>query len=575
MLELPQKFQNDIQGNTTNLIPLVVIDNRLFLSTNECSLDNHYLPLLSSLGSIRESIDISNKNFQTSNVNLEFYNYEYLDMTLSHKLFSPSVMNKPLTIYLKSQSAETLDDCLMIYTGFIRDIQENNKIVSIDVEDKTQDILDIDLPQEFVRDDIGLPEKYNNKRVPLVYGYVDKAPCVYYNIISSDSEDANSKYSITPDNSFLNQIIRPYVFENDVYLEIKQNASLFSEQSQGTLYESLDREQYTIFETGNRILIDKSIDNYDPTSDEFSSVQSVNGSPISYNFVEVSQESPLTFSGGTYSLLYRENGQRVTARSKIEMYEDLESTNTTRNTIGSYLDVKDFSNMPSYIADGELWAWGRAGFTFVDGVSLSPFQPAGDNLINFESNNFCSESALLKDLAVNETVNKDITGTLQLTFNLETIAELHANISGTNPQSYPHLILKWTDGSSTIWDISANDENNGIFIKDGTTDPINTKNIVNNILSIGCRRYSNGEFIFQNQNGTLQYLKINNLILNRTAIMNNFSNYDLYAEVNGRVDRLQNSVGFYTGEQQQATVSTGNVVGFSSTSSGSSGGGGY
>ena len=57
--------------------------------------------------------------------------------------------------------------------------------------------------------------------------------------------------------------------------------------------------------------------------------------------------------------------------------------------------------------------------------------------------------------------------------------------------------------------------------------------------------------------------------------MNNFSNYDLYAEVNGRVDRLQNSVGFYTGEQQQAEVSTGNVVGFSATSSGSSGGGGY
>ena len=166
MLELPHKFENDIQGNTTNLIPLVVIDNRLFLSTNECSLDNHYLPLLSSLGSIRESIDISDKNFQTSNVNLEFYNYEYLDMTLSHKLFSPSVMNKPITIYLKSQSAETLDDCLMIYTGFIRDIQENSKMVSIEVEDKTQDILDIDLPQEFVRDDIGLPEKYNNKRVP-------------------------------------------------------------------------------------------------------------------------------------------------------------------------------------------------------------------------------------------------------------------------------------------------------------------------------------------------------------------------------------------------------------------------
>ena len=57
--------------------------------------------------------------------------------------------------------------------------------------------------------------------------------------------------------------------------------------------------------------------------------------------------------------------------------------------------------------------------------------------------------------------------------------------------------------------------------------------------------------------------------------MNNFSNYDLYAEVNGRVDRLQNSVGFYTGEQQQAEKSTGNFLGFSATRSGSRGGGGY
>ena len=44
MLNLPQKFQNDIQGKDTYLVPLINIDDRIYLSTNKISLDNNYMP---------------------------------------------------------------------------------------------------------------------------------------------------------------------------------------------------------------------------------------------------------------------------------------------------------------------------------------------------------------------------------------------------------------------------------------------------------------------------------------------------------------------------------------------------
>jgi len=566
MLELPQKFENDIQGNTTNLIPLVVIDNRLFLSTNECSLDNHYLPLLSSLGSIRESIDISDKNFQTSNVNLEFYNYEYLDMTLSHKLFSPSVMNKPITIYLKSQSAETLDDCLMIYTGFIRDIQENNKMVSIEVEDKTQDILDIDLPQEFVRDDIGLPEKYNNKRVPFVYGYVDKAPCVFYNIITSE-QSGGYKFSITPDNFFLNQIIRPYVFVDDVYMEIKQNANLFSNFSQGTLYSNVDAEQYIILD--NRIIIDKTTtsDNYANSPSEI--IPSMQSSPIGHNFVEIIHNAEVVFAGGTHNLYHQKDGEAYVKNSiPIKMFSDIESqipTNLLNNP--AYLDVKDFSDIPDDFALGEFWFWGNnTSDNFLDYFNIY-----GENIINFEAKEFCSESNILKELAVTDTTNKDIRGQVNLEWSMESkITDF--NLPYNN---LPYLMFQWKDISATLWNINSSDKQNDIYVKNGTTQNRTSSNISNNIFSIGQRQLYDGDWTLIPQNGAMEYLKVNNLNLIRQAILNNFTSYSVFAELNGRVDRLQNSIGFYTGEQQQATVTTGNVVGFDATSSGSSGGGGY
>ena len=102
MIELPQKFKTDTEGKETFLVPLVVIDNQIYLSTNKINLENSYEPLLKSVGNIRQSIDIYDKKFKTSSVTMQFYNYDYNNTTLSVRLFNPSVLNKKLDIYYKS-----------------------------------------------------------------------------------------------------------------------------------------------------------------------------------------------------------------------------------------------------------------------------------------------------------------------------------------------------------------------------------------------------------------------------------------------------------------------------------------
>ena len=543
MLNLPQKFQNDIQGKDTYLVPLINIDDRIYLSTNKISLDNNYMPLVKDLGSISESIDVNKKNFRISSIRLSFYNYEYNDTVLSHELFSPSVMNKKLTIYFKSQSADNIDDCLLVYSGYIKDIKENADLVTIEIEDKTEDTLHKDLPLEFVKDDIDLPDKYKNKRVPMVYGYVEKAPCVYYNLYTSALENGSTKYSITPDSFAIGSIVNPSVLDNDTYLTIRENATLFAEQSEGTLYESIPTQQFVV--ASNMIFVDKNVSNY-ATNDFEGNISSVNTSPIGYNYVEIENKSDVVFSGGSYTIRYQENGFKEKT-TPIQMFDDVNSETPSTKIDGAYLDVKNFTDMPSFIADDEYWAWGKIGFYQLDETELFPYQPVGENIINFEAKEFCTESSVLKELDIDGEESKELKQIVTLEFDLETIAELHGNIVGANAISYPRLFFKWTDNTSEIWDIDDSDQINDIFVKSGVTDNLYTKNITNNIFTIGCREFVNGEFVFRNQNGTLQYLKLNELKINRVAILKDFIKYEIYADVNGRVDDV---AGTYTGTAQ-------------------------
>ena len=546
MIDLPDKFKLDIESKVFDLTPLVIIDNRIRLSTKKVFVEQNFDPLIKKVGSINQSVDASEKKFKISSVNIDLFNIDYSEspsnQTFSEKLFNPSIMNKKVEIYHKSQSGESLGDCLKVYSGFVKDIKERTDFLSIRVEDRAEKTLHRKLPIEYVRDDIDLPDKYKNKRVPMVYGYVNNAPCVYYNIYQSALENGSNKYAITPDSFAIQLIENPKIFDNNIYLNIRKTCYLFSQQSEDTLYETSVKDQFSIL--SNMILVDKHL-NVDTVSQGGtpSNFNSYDATPIAYNLVEVIHKSPVVFSGGTYDLHYSEGGGLGEKRSaNVQMFQDTTGNTPSTTVNGSYLDVKDFGEIPEEIADAEYWLFGNQSRVE---TNLGYDNIYGETIMNFEATEFASENKITQFLPT-ASGEQPIKGYVTLEYDLE--AEVLGIVGNTE---FPHLFFRWADQSQEIWNVGSNDEESGgIFKKSSSTTPnTTTSNLSNKIFSITQRELNinSGNWVLQNQSDGFKYLKINNLEVERYAILNDFISYDIYADVYGRVD---NVAGSYTGTEQ-------------------------
>ena len=548
MIQLPEKFAQDIQGKDTYLVPLIIIDNRLFLSTSKVTLDNQYYePLVKSLGKIKASIDTQDKKFKISNTSFSLYDYKYNNKYLSDRLFSPSVINKSIQIYYKSQSSESLDDCIKVYTGYIKSI-EGSDILNIEAEDKSEKTLHKTLSVQTVRDDIDIPDRYKNKKVPMVYGFVDKAPCVYHDLYSSALEDGASRYSITPDLFFIGGMgeaedMNTYIFIDDVYLNIRHFSDRFSSESVDTIYENTSKQQYLML--SNKILIDKTI-SIEDSSTVGDPVESLNASAIAYNMVEVEQIADVNFTNGIYNLYYRKEGSEDKKVSlNIKCYKDLNTLEPSTSILDKpYLDIKDFGNTPQDLSDSEYWFWGSnassGDLNFPDYENIY-----GESIINFEALPFCNESNILTELPIDSDGDKkDIKGEVDLRYSLET--KIHEYEYPA--QVLPYLLFRWSDFATTVWNVNSNDlDGNNIYSESDDVQNRTTRNISNNLFSIGQRKREDGKWVLHGQNGSMEYLKINELKLKRVAILKDFIKRDIFANVSGRVDNIE---GTYTGVYQ-------------------------
>ena len=66
----------------------------------------------------------------------------------------------------------------MVYQGIIRRITHDYSKARIELEDLTEQKTHKNLPQESLGDGDNIPDKYKNKPIPMVYGHVEKSPCV-------------------------------------------------------------------------------------------------------------------------------------------------------------------------------------------------------------------------------------------------------------------------------------------------------------------------------------------------------------------------------------------------------------
>ena len=537
MLDLPQRFILDTQGKDSYIIPIINIDDRIYLSTSIVNVsDVVFQPLLKNMGSIRESIDIEKKNFKISSINLSLYNYKYADEYLSDVIFTPSVMNKKITIYMKSQGAKTFDDCLEVYNGYVKNIKESSGTLTIEAEDKTDEVLNKKIPYNFVRDDIEIPEKYRNKPVPIVYGIVDKAPCVYYDLYTTTVQNGSRDWAITPDLSATKIINYPYVFGDKTYGKIPLISEIFSQEKGGTLYRNGTSTQYQIL--GNRILIPKAIDMGDSPQQ---SIQGLVAPVTAFGMVEAWAIQDATFNNSKFRFDWGPSG-----KTNIVAYSEEEGINPTTEVEDSYLMVKDFSSESGQAFPFDHWLWGDEPY----GAGVA----SGESVLNFEVANFFKENQIVKEFPTNDSDGiKEINHVVQVNYSLQ------ANITEIDEATAPKFIFGFTDVSTIMWDptseISTNSEStytissieetfDAYELTGGLTEYSRTKKPYDNKFFIGQRILDGENWILNYNNSILNWLKIIKLKLFRRVLLNNFIDFEIYVDMEGRVD---NVAGDYTG----------------------------
>ena len=240
-LILPTNFQNDIQGKDTNLVPIVIIGD-MHISTNSLTFDGqYYKPILLNVPSLKESIDIEKRNYKINNISLSISNYEYEGARFSDTV-TGSLINTEVGIYWVSPSSQSIDDTLLMFKGQVRRYTHDDEKVSLAVEDKSQITLHKDLPLEenYLGDEDHTPDKYKNKPIPMVYGIVDRSPCVVDGIVPDLEIDEESvevpRYIICDSNDTVQTLETPtqiiagwsgvfyesqlYIYENGTYVNI-------------------------------------------------------------------------------------------------------------------------------------------------------------------------------------------------------------------------------------------------------------------------------------------------------------------------------------------------------------------
>ena len=211
MLTLPPKFKQALgNGVRTSLYPLVriykgyQIDDTIpddveaiNLSIKETSIKNlndtyeGYIPLLLNSPSISSKADIINNKYTISSVSLSISNAPY-----NGKIFSddiPSLLNSVVQVYYAANGLDTLDDCLLVYTGTIRRYSQSAETLSLTLEDLTEQKLKTKIPATLIEDDGYHKQDDINKPYPMVYGFVDNSPTIKRNLDTLEIEKPNKE----------------------------------------------------------------------------------------------------------------------------------------------------------------------------------------------------------------------------------------------------------------------------------------------------------------------------------------------------------------------------------------------
>ena len=543
MITLPTKFENDIQGKDTYLVPLVIINNSIYLSTAKVTLNNqHYDPLLKSLGNIKQSIDIVDKKFKISSVSMQFYNYEYNNSILTERMFSKEVMNTPLDIYYKSQSAETLDDCLRVYSGYIKNMQEKTDSLTLDIEDRTEQTLHKDLPYRYNSDN--LPDNHKDKLIPIVYGKVDNCVAVYNEGLNYGNENRTG-YSVVVDDFYIKELKIPKVFSGDVYAELVEDATTWGEQIVGTGYSNSTSIQYEIID--NKLYIEKVMSTPEGDNSYLYTITGLSGSSISFDFAEVEVITTPTFVGGDYTLYFTQPTDTPPwprCTTEVLAFKDTEGQIPVYNPQSNYyLYPTVFANNDGVEMPFDIWAWEQNHPYSNDYTVLW-----GGTTLTFEAGGSFSDGDIAQRLIMPNGNYSNIETHVKLWITANALVE--ATYADGNFTVMPTLYMANSDSTGKIWQMGAAPSSHQWPVGEPQEVSIDgemwygpwqmkTRKSHESRFTVGMyqRAGFDSEFELDSQmSGIVHYINIENLTLTRRMILKEFSKHTLYADVEGRID---------------------------------------
>tara|TARA_Y100000310_G_scaffold279021_1_gene297899 strand:+ start:422 stop:5764 length:5343 start_codon:yes stop_codon:yes gene_type:complete len=214
MITPPLSFARDVESRDTYLFPAVQIEHPdivggIWISTNIPNFGSTWAfppdwkPILLNIPSIKESIDIETKKYKISNVTLDISNVPYEGQRFSEIVGINSLINAKCRIFWCSQTTTGFNfvdtgasytdaNGFEVYFGTIRRYEHDDDKVRLIVEDLSQAKIDRELTSTLGVGD-NIPDKYKNKTIPIIYGKVDRSPCVFdgKDIIYHDSRPSS------------------------------------------------------------------------------------------------------------------------------------------------------------------------------------------------------------------------------------------------------------------------------------------------------------------------------------------------------------------------------------------------
>ena len=206
MINIPKVYKRDIQGDTTNIDTLVVINSdpkvyiskqgQLFHSTEESDYE-YFEDRDLKVSGIKESINLKDKKFKIGKVSVSLTNIEVNENKFSNLITNSSLVGVDVQIYYKTQGARTLEDCLKICDGKIQRYTHTDTIVKLEIEDRTMDKIHktLPLPDNTLYSEFDVLEKHIGKPIPILYGELEKAPAIIYTN-STETEDMYSNNNL-------------------------------------------------------------------------------------------------------------------------------------------------------------------------------------------------------------------------------------------------------------------------------------------------------------------------------------------------------------------------------------------